>query len=157
MIQSGAEEITDRGFIYMKVRRKYKSPLVAIITSACVFAALHLMNPGVTVSSVIDILASGFLFALMVYYWDSIWAAIACHTAWNFTQNMIFGLPNSGLVMPLSLFQLGDGATDGIAYTTSFGIEGSILAIVVQVVVIALVVVVGERKKRHQQAQSFNF
>ena len=30
----------------------------------------------------------------------------AVHTAWNFTQNILFGLPNSGINVPYSVFKL---------------------------------------------------
>ena len=49
MIQSGAEEITDRLYLYQKLRRRYKSPLFAIIINPVVFMLLHVVNDGFTV------------------------------------------------------------------------------------------------------------
>lgn len=123
-IQSSAEELLCRGFLYQKLRRSYKNPVVAIVGNALLFALLHLANDGVTVLSVLNIFLVGILFSLMVYYMDSLWCAFAVHTAWNFTQNILFGLPNSGINVPYSVFKL-DAATarDSFAYNVGFGIE----------------------------------
>lgn len=131
-IQSSAEELLCRGFLYQKLRRSYKNPVVAIVGNALLFALLHLANNGVTVLSVLNIFLVGILFSLMVYYMDSLWCAFAVHTAWNFTQNILFGLPNSGINVPYSVFKL-DAATarDSFAYNVGFGIEGTFFADIV--------------------------
>lgn len=131
-VQSSAEEFICRGFLYQRLLRSYKSPVVAIIGNSLLFAILHLFNEGVTALSVLNIFVVGILFSFMVYYMDSIWCAMAVHTAWNFTQNIIFGLPNSGMVSPYSIFRL-DAATanNSFAYNVGFGIEGTLIADVV--------------------------
>ena len=48
MIQSGAEEIVDRCYLYQKLRRRYRWPVIAIAVNALIFMALHMGNPGVT-------------------------------------------------------------------------------------------------------------
>ena len=91
--------------------------------------------------SIVDIMVCGILFSLLVYYFDSIWMAMAAHTAWNYLQSIVLGLPNSGNVLPYSIFKLDEAsARDGLAYTTGFGLEGSIMAILVQVVAIAALI-----------------
>lgn len=131
-VQSSAEELVCRGFLYQRLIRSYKSPVVAIIGNSLLFAFMHLFNEGVTALSVLNIFVVGILFSFMVYYMDSIWCAMAVHAAWNFTQNIIFGLPNSGIVSPYSIFRL-DAATanNSFAYNVGFGIEGTLLADVV--------------------------
>ena len=42
MIQSGAEEIMDRCYLYQKMRRRYRWPALAILFNAFVFMALHM-------------------------------------------------------------------------------------------------------------------
>ena len=122
LIQSGAEELLCRSFLYQRLRRGYKSPLVAILGNALVFSVLHIFNDGVTVLAIINITVAGILFSLMVYYFDSLWMAIAAHTAWNFMQNIIFGLPNSGNVTPFSIFKLeASNARDSFCYNVGFG------------------------------------
>ena len=131
-IQSSAEELLCRGFLYQRLLRSYKKPVVAIIGNALLFALLHLLNEGVTVLSILNILVVGILFSFIVYYMDSLWCAMAVHTAWNFTQNIIFGLPNSGMLSSYSVFRLDTKtAKNSFAYDVGFGIEGTLLASVV--------------------------
>ncbi len=127
-VQSSSEELVCRAFIYQRLRRSYRSPWVAIIGNAALFGFLHVFNPGVTPLAFYTIIAVGILYSLMVYYTNSIWCAIAAHTMWNFTQNIIFGLPNSGIVSPYSIFMLDAAkATDSFAYNVGFGVEGTLL------------------------------
>ena len=131
-VQSSAEELLCRGFLYQRLMRSYKKPIVAIVGNSLFFALLHLANDGITILSVVNIFVVGILFSLMVYYMDSIWCAMAMHTAWNFTQNILFGLPNSGMVAPYSILRLdASTARDSFAYNVGFGIEGTLLADIV--------------------------
>ncbi|MCM1101452.1 MAG: CPBP family intramembrane metalloprotease [Clostridium sp.] len=128
-IQSAAEEFLCRGFVYQRLRQRYRRPAVAILGNSLLFALLHLMNDGITVLSVLNIMLTGILFSLMILYLDSMWCAMAAHAAWNFTQNIIFGLPNSGIVVPYSVFHLdAASARDSFAYNVGFGVEGTLLA-----------------------------
>lgn len=128
-IQSSAEELLCRGFLYQRLMRSYGKPVVAIVVNSLFFALMHLMNDGVTVLSLLNIFVVGVLFSLMVYYMDSLWCAMAAHAAWNFTQNILFGLPNSGIVVPYSVFRLeASTARNSFAYNVGFGIEGTLLA-----------------------------
>ncbi len=148
LIQSSAEEMVCRGFLYQMIRKNYK-PWVAIVVNSCFFGALHLMNPGAGILPILDIVVCGVLFSFMVYYMDSIWAAMAAHAAWNYCQNIIFGLLNSGQEMPFSIFKLdAASARNSFAYDVNFGVEGSILSIAVQVVVAIAIFVWGYTKKK---------
>lgn len=148
-VQSAAEEFLCRGFLYQRLRKRYRNPLVAIIGSSLLFAIGHLFNEGVTVLAVMNIVLVGILFAMMVYYLDSIWCAFAVHAAWNFTQNIIFGLPNSGIVVPYSVWKLDAGsARDSFAYNVGFGIEGTIAANAVLLLACIVLFVYGQKKKK---------
>lgn len=128
-VQSSAEEALCRWFLYQMILKGSRRPVYAIVANSLFFSVLHLFNDGVTVLSLINITAIGILFSLIVYYMDSLWCAFAVHAAWNFTQNILFGLPNSGIVLPYSLFKLdAASAADSFAYNVAFGIEGTILA-----------------------------
>ena len=138
-IQSSAEELLCRGYLYQKLMHKYKKPAVAIVGNAVLFAALHLGNPGVSPMAIVDLITTGICFSLMVYYCDSIWMAMGAHTAWNYLQNIVLGLPNSGQVEPFSMFKLAAAsARNGIAYNVNFGIEGSVMSVIVQVIPIII-------------------
>lgn len=148
MIQSGAEELVCRWFVYEKLREYFpKWPAVAIIVNALFFSALHLGNTGVTNLGLLNIVLVGWLYALTVYYFKSIWAAIVAHASWNFCQNILLGLPNSGNVSEYSVFTLDAAkATDSFAYSVSFGIEGTIVANVALALCCIAVIYFGRKK-----------
>ena len=144
-VQSGAEELVTRGYMMGALRQRY--PVwVAIAINSVFFGALHLANPGITVVSLFEIVAIGLALSLVIYYFESMWMAIAIHTAWNFTQNYLFGLPNSGIVSESSFLHL-EGATNSVFYDAAFGIEGTIVSVVV-IALFTAAVVWYARKKR---------
>ena len=146
-IQSSSEELTDRVYLYQKLRRRYRNPLVAILFSAVVFMAMHMANPGFTVVAGSQIFLVGLIWALIVYYYDSVWVAFWFHAAWNYTQNIIFGLPNSGVVSEYSVFRLeAASARNGLFYNVNFGVEGSIGSSLVLIVVIIVLIVINRKK-----------
>ena len=132
-IQASTEEIICRGFAYQRIKRTYGTA-AAVIGSALIFSLAHIMNPGVTPLALLDIFLTGVLYALMVRYCDSIWMAMGAHTAWNLTQNILFGLPNSGMASSYSFFGLSGVASNSFAYDTAFGVEGTIFAVAVNAV-----------------------
>lgn len=152
-IQSGAEEIVDRCYLYQKLRRRYRWPVIAVLGNALVFMALHMLNPGVTAWGLGQVFLFGVLASLIIYYWDSLWAAIWMHTAWNFSQSIVFGLPNSGIVSKYSVFKLeAASARDGIFYNTSFGVEGSKGANAIIGGLIVIILLYGLITKRGEKA-----
>ena len=72
---------------------------------------------------------------------------MAAHAMWNFNQNIIFGLPNSGAVSPVSILKLdASTAVDSFAYNVGFGVEGTILACVVLILGSLLIWWIGRKK-----------
>ena len=128
-IQSTSEELWCRGFVYERVTVRY--PLwVAIVVNGLFFAALHLANPGAAVLPIADIAVCGLAFSVSKWYTKSIWFPMGIHTAWNFTQNFLFGLPNSGLVSETSVFTLdAASAKSNLIYDAAFGVEGAVPAV----------------------------
>jgi membrane protease YdiL (CAAX protease family) len=118
---------------------------VAIAVNALLFGALHLTNPGITVLSFLNIVAIAVALSLVMYYFGSIWMCIAVHTAWNYTQNLLFGLPNSGKVSESSFLHL-EAAKDSLFYDVAFGIEGTLTAVIVITIFGAAVVYLGRKK-----------
>jgi len=143
-IQSGAEEIASRLFLYQKLARRYRNPWAAIVISAVFFTAAHAFNPGITPVAIAQILAIGMILAVLVCYYDALGACIAMHTMWNFTQNIIFGLPNSGVVSLYSVFKL-DGASTGFFFDPVFGVEDSIGAVLLLTIVCVCLIVYAKK------------
>lgn len=131
-IQSGAEEMITRGYIYGALRERY--PVwVAVAANALLFGVLHLANPGVTVISILSIVLIGVGLSLVMLWCESLWMAVAIHTMWNFTQSILFGLPNSGIVSEGSFLHL-EAARGSLLYDAAFGVEGALPAIIVELV-----------------------
>lgn len=149
-IQSAAEELTNRWYLYQKLRRRYKAPWIAIFINSFVFMAMHIPNPGVTFLGLVQVFTVGVLFSLFVYYYNGLWIAMAFHAAWNFTQSIFFGLPNSGIVSAYSVFRLdAASAKSGLFYNVNFGVEGSIAANII-LIALCIIVFMKNRDKREQ-------
>ncbi len=147
-IQAAAEELLYRGWLYQALRLGYRSPWVAVVVNPIPFALGHRGNFGITPLALFNIWLCGVFFSLMVYYFDSLWAAMGIHTAWNFTQNVLFGLPNSGIVLSFSLLKLNAAkATDSFFFNTAFGIEGTGMATVVLSIACIVVILLGRKRK----------
>ena len=124
-----------RAFIYQRLRKDFpKWPVIAILGNGLFFLMIHIGNPGVTFISLLLMMLVSIIYSLIVYYFDSIWIPIVAHATWNFTQNIILGLPNSGIVFPISIFEL-DASRNNFAFDSNFGIEGSVLALILTLVI----------------------
>lgn len=129
-VQSSAEELLCRGFMYQRLLKSTNSPAFAIIFNSLFFAALHLFNNGMSILPFYCILIFGVLASMLVYYFDSLWMVMGLHAMWNFTQSILLGLPNSGNNVPYSIFKIGSSVKRSFAYNPIFGLEGTILSCV---------------------------
>ena len=147
-IQSSSEELWCRGFLYERICIHY--PLwVAVLVNGAFFGFLHIFNPGATVLAITDIIVCGLSYSLVKWYTGSIWMAMGIHTMWNFTQNFIFGLPNSGLVSETSIFHLDAmNAVSNLIYDYNFGVEGAVPAIIVDTVLGAVCLLLAKKDGR---------
>lgn len=138
-IQSSSEELWCRTFMYERINVHY--PLwVAIVVNGVVFGLLHSANPGITALAMVDLIVCGLAYSLLRWYSGSIWTCFGIHTMWNFTQNLIFGLPNSGLVSEASIFHLDAmNAVSNWIYSYEFGVEGAIPAIFIDLLLAAVI------------------
>lgn len=131
LIQSSAEELVARIYIYQRLRKDFpRWPIVAILGNGLFFLLMHIGNPGVTFRSLLLMILVSIMYSLVVYYFDSVWLPIVAHATWNFTQSIVLGLPNSGIVFPVSMFKL-DAGIANFAFDSAFGIEGSILTLII--------------------------
>ena len=133
-VQSSAEELLCRGFMYQRLLKSTNSPAFAIIFNSLFFAALHLFNNGMSILPFYCILIFGVLASMLVYYFDSLWMVMGLHAMWNFTQSILFGLPNSGINVPYSIFKIGGSVKGSFAYNPTFGLEGTILSSVLMTI-----------------------
>ena len=138
--QSASEELWCRTFMYERINVHY--PLwVAIVVNGVVFGALHSFNDGITWLAMADLIICGLSFSLLRWYSGSIWTCFGIHTMWNFTQNFIFGLPNSGLVSEASIFHMDAmNAVSNWCYSYEFGVEGAIPALFMDLLLGVLII-----------------
>lgn len=132
-VQSSAEELLCRGFMYQRLLKSTNSPAFAIIFNSLFFAALHLFNNGMSILPFYCILIFGVLASMLVYYFDSLWMVMGLHAMWNFTQSILLGLPNSGNNVPYSIFRIASSVKGSFAYNPIFGLEGTILSCVLMI------------------------
>ncbi len=103
MIQAYAEEYLFRGLILERIRRT-NGMIVSILCTNIMFALLHAMNPGMSIISVCNIVLFGILFSIITWKTGSITVASGVHMGWNFCNEMVLGLPNSGLICRDAIF-----------------------------------------------------
>lgn len=146
--QSSSEEIWTRTFLYERINIHY--PLwVAIIVNGTLFGLLHSFNPGITALAMADLILCGIFYSLLRWYSGSIWTCMGIHTMWNYTQNLIFGLPNSGLVSEASIFHMGaSSGTSNLIYSYEFGVEGALPALFMEVLPIVIIILLAKRDGR---------
>ncbi|MBR4720082.1 MAG: CPBP family intramembrane metalloprotease [Lachnospiraceae bacterium] len=144
-IQSGTEELLYRGYGLSAIKERYNM-IFAILLNPVIFSLIHIVNPGVKVYNLVTIFVIGVCFGIMTVVLDSIWFPVMLHTAWNFTQNIILGLPNSGIVCQRSLFTP-DAVKESLFYDVEFGLEGGMPVNIVFPIVTAVIVLIVKRRK----------
>lgn len=140
-----AEEIAYRCYAFRMINKRHPA-YVAVLFSAVIFAVTHLGNSGVGILAVINIVLIGIFLAETVFYFDNIYLAIGFHTLWNFTQNFILGLPNSGTQAVYSLWGI-ESQSDSMLYSTAFGIESTLTTTILTIIGIAIVTIIGQKRK----------
>ncbi|MBT3319652.1 MAG: CPBP family intramembrane metalloprotease [Clostridia bacterium] len=104
IIQSAAEEILFRGYLMTALGNRV-STFWAVMISSAVFALLHLINGGATVSSIVQVFLLGALFAFYVVRSGNIWGACGMHFAWNFVQGLFTEIRIAGVSMDYSIIK----------------------------------------------------
>ena len=132
------EEILLRGIVFRIAEEKWGS-IIALIISGVIFAGLHLVNPHVTVISILCITTVGVLLGAAYMYYRSLWVPIAIHFAWNFTQNGILGAITSGNEKTSSLLTTQITGPE-ILTGGQFGPEGSIQAVLFCLIVAVIII-----------------
>jgi len=141
-IQGPAEELLFRGYILENVKDEWGAPL-AVGISSVLFAAFHVFNPGFGLLPLLNLLLFGLATALYKLRMDGgqLWGVFAIHTLWNWLQQVVFGLPNSGnLSSPDNALFTVTPAIDlpDLLSGGGFGPEGTLAA---SVVLLGLIVV----------------
>ncbi|QWU45142.1 CPBP family intramembrane glutamic endopeptidase [Bacillus sp. NP247] len=126
LIQGATEEIVVRGWLFpvLSVRSRI---WIGIVVTSFLFGFLHLLNPGITILSISNIILVGVFAAFYVLKDSSLWGICAWHSIWNWAQYNVYGFAISGMtIYSTPLFK---PVTNGneVLHGGSFGIEGSII------------------------------
>lgn len=148
VLQGFEEELMCRGFVMFGLSKSH-SIFFSMMLNSLLFAGLHLGNPGVNFLSMINLFLAGFSFSCMAVYFDDIWVASGAHSMWNFAQGNLYGILVSGMNMGASVFQfeLKEGIFGG-----SFGLEGGIGVMLVEVVTILVFCLLYSKKMNKKEA-----
>ena len=126
LIQGATEEIIVRGWLFpvLSVRSRI---WVGIVVTSLLFGFLHLLNPGITILSISNIILVGVFAAFYVLKDSSLWGICAWHSIWNWAQYNVFGFAVSGMEMySTPIFRPVTNGSE-LFHGGSFGIEGSII------------------------------
>ena len=139
IIQCNCEEMFLRGYVpaFMEPESKWYD---AAFAGGILFIFHHtsnLMAYGYQNGFCLNVFLIGVLEYLLIRRTGNYWAAAGFHSAWNYTQQYLFGLPNSGTSSMIALFA-GENAKNTFFYNTVYGNEGSMITTVLLVLFIAL-------------------
>lgn len=141
MIQGMAEETICRGYFMVSVARRY--PLaVAIFANALVFAALHLLNNGISVLAFINLTLFGVFASVYFIRRGNIWGIGAFHSAWNLVQGNLYGIRVSGGESECSVLQSSMVTGRELWNGGEFGLEGGLAVTLVLLAGLAILLFV---------------
>jgi uncharacterized protein len=120
------EEFAFRGYWLFSFSRRFHFWRGALFTSL-VFGVAHLGNPGENVLGILQVVATGLLFCLMIRRTGTLWFAVGFHAAWDWAETFFYGTPDSGL---LGVGRYLNTSVQGPKWLTggSAGPEGSVIA-----------------------------
>ncbi len=129
MLQGMAEEVLCRSYLMVSIARRY--PMwVAVIFNAVFFAALHLLNSGISVLAFINLTLFGIFASVYFIKRGSIWGIGAVHSIWNFVQGNFYGIKVSGMTTSCSVLESTMTGSE-IINGGAFGLEGGIAVSIV--------------------------
>jgi uncharacterized protein len=141
-----AEELIARGVVLRNLENVFGSA-VALVLTAALFGWLHLGNPHATALSTAAVgIEGGMMLAAVYFATRSLWWTMGVHVAWNFTQTSIFGIADSG--HPGRGFLLSELSGPEWLTGGEFGVEASLISVVVCVAVAVVFLVRAYRAGR---------
>jgi len=148
IVQCSAEEVLLRAFVPAFLEEKYSWDVIAFL-SGILFIFHHVYNMfsyGFSPVFCLEVFLTGCLMIIVTKHTHNMWWAVGQHSAWNFTQEYIFGLPNSGMSSTLAIFK-SENAKSCFWYNEVYGNEGALFSVVVLLIAIVLVTLYFNKRK----------
>ncbi|HFI0704672.1 TPA: lysostaphin resistance A-like protein [Streptococcus suis] len=129
-IQGTAEELLTRGWMFSSLAAKHNIP-VGILVSSLFFTFLHLGNDGISLIPLLDLTLFAILASLVMLKTGNIWVISGIHAAWNCFQGNVFAFPVSGTQAGQAFIAVETSGPDWLS-GGAFGVEGSIISLLIQ-------------------------
>jgi len=131
------EEFFQRGYMLQTLMDGIRLPAAAVI-SCVTFMLLHFGNPGREPPGPDRRALAGILLLVLVLRTRSLWMAVGLHAAWDWAQSYLYGVPDSGQMVPGYLLRT---EIHGPAWLSGgqAGPEGSVVALIVDLLLIIYV------------------
>jgi len=142
VVAAVGEEILFRGTIFQAIEERFGG-IVAVMTTSLLFALAHVMNPGASVISLVNVFLAGVLLGTMLIRSASLWPSIFFHIVWNLLVALCFGAVSGnelgGGVVVLNLSQ----ASSSFVWLVSgpFGVEEGLLTTLLLIVTTTIVAI----------------
>jgi membrane protease YdiL (CAAX protease family) len=111
---------------------------IAAVIMSLAFGALHLGNGGENALGIGQVVLVGIVFSYALWRTGSLWWAIGFHTAWDWAQSFLYGVPDSGNISVGRLFQTHAAGSPLLSGGVD-GPEGSLLCVPVMLLVLVIV------------------
>ncbi|HEM6190955.1 TPA: CPBP family intramembrane metalloprotease [Streptococcus suis] len=134
-VQGTTEELLTRGWMFSSLSAKYNIPVGALVSSLF-FTFLHLGNDGISLIPLLDLTLFAILACLVMLKTGNLWVISGIHAAWNCFQGNVFAFPVSGSQAGQAFIAVNTSGPDWLSGGI-FGVEGSIISLIVQGFMIA--------------------
>ncbi|HFI0542180.1 TPA: lysostaphin resistance A-like protein [Streptococcus suis] len=129
-VQGTTEELLTRGWMFSSLSAKHNIP-VGILVSSLFFTFLHLGNDGLSLIPLLDLTLFAILACLVILKTGNLWVISGIHAAWNCFQGNVFAFPVSGSQAGQAFISVITTGPDWLS-GGAFGVEGSIISLLIQ-------------------------
>lgn len=138
LINGMAQEMVFRGYLFQTLLRGI-GPLATLVLTSAVFALMHLTNTRqLHLLGLVNIFLAGMMFGMLYLRMGTLWLLIGVHAGWNYAQ-FLFGLPSSGITLPLATPVTARLAAIPWLTGGTFGLEGGVGTSVLLLALLAII------------------
>lgn len=130
IIVAVVEETLFRGYVLKNLMLSFNKYL-ALVISSLLFSIMHAANPSYDLFAFLDLFLAGIFLGISYLFTKNLWFPIALHFSWNFFQTHVgFNVSGQNTYSLIEISVLENNLLNG----GSFGFEGSILSIILQLI-----------------------